>query len=236
MDPDASRFAPEWASIFELRAPLRRDHPYVNSGLLAFDADRHRNFLERWWELCDAMTECGPLRSPDDPVKFADQDALNALLMSEFADSAKVIERSVPMGLPEVADTEVVDVDHLECRYEGRIVPAMHSLRPPKPWMRPARYRLARSAYLTCLCRVLVGPDLRIVLDERTLPTWLRSGARASATRSVLYTLAKVPKPLFDWAYRTKVSTFGESPAGTSSSTSYVRRPSEDRRASAHHG
>ncbi len=66
--------------------------------------------LARWWDLCHQMTDCGR-RGSDDPIKFADQDALNALLMSDYADVACVIDSALPMGLPEMADTDVVDAE-----------------------------------------------------------------------------------------------------------------------------
>ena len=217
-DPDRTRVAPEWSSIFELEQPLRRDRDYVNSGLVAFDADRHRDFLARWWHLCHGMTECGRRRS-DDPIKYADQDALNALLMSEYADSARVINATVPMQSSDLAQAAVVDVDRLECSYEGRVVSALHSICWPKPWMWSARYQLARSAYLTCLLRLLHGPGLRITLEPRVLPRWLRAGAWGTTTRWLLHAIEKLPTPLFVWAYRTKVRLRGEAPVLTPTPT-----------------
>ena len=199
----AARRVPEWEQRFGLRAPLRDGRVYVNSGLLAFDAEAHGDFLDRWWQVCAALGRSGYQRS-DLHVKWADQDALNALLMSEFAHAARVLDDPVPMDDPEMAAVEIVDLDRLECRLQGRPVTALHSIGAPKPWLRDARFQLRPSPFLDCLRRLLVGDGLRLVVDRRKLPLWLRSGTRAAVTRSVLLQSDKVPRPVFGWAYRIK--------------------------------
>ena len=194
------RFTPEWASIFELREPLVRSDPYVNSGLLALDAGRNRSFLERWWGLCRALEIADP---PDHrgPIGFADQDALNALLMSEYRDARSIVsEPRFAIGHNTLRHTEVVDVDALRCTFDAQAVVALHSTSQPKPWAPRAQFLLRRSAYITCLRRCLSGPGLTITLPEEQLPRWLRNTPRATVELRVMQTVA----PLGRAAYKVK--------------------------------
>ena len=76
------RWFPEWHETLGLRAPLRPD-VYVNTGLVAFSTVHWPHLLERWREACELIPsrEMWGSRSP---FNAPDQDALNALLMSEI--------------------------------------------------------------------------------------------------------------------------------------------------------
>ena len=78
-DPD-HRWFEEWQRELALKAPLRRER-YTNSGFVAFSAEHWPWLLERWSELNEHVADM-PRRRPD-PYRDPDQDALNALLMSE---------------------------------------------------------------------------------------------------------------------------------------------------------
>lgn len=89
------RFFPEWHEIFGLSREPRRQ-TYVNAGLVAFSVDRWPALLRRWWEASERIIALGPpkLFSLDNesaaghPFAYNDQDALNALLMSEVPEGA----------------------------------------------------------------------------------------------------------------------------------------------------
>jgi hypothetical protein len=180
------RCLPEWEAIFGLHARIRPGIPYVNSGLVAFDAVRHRRFLARWWELCQQLCVSAPA-SDASPTGFADQDALNALLMSEYADDQAAGDANqVVLGSPALAATRIDDVESLECTRDGLPVVALHSLSQPKPWMPEARTMLRRNAFVPCLRRCLSGPGLTIELPEAMIPTWLRRGPSAGIEMHLL--------------------------------------------------
>lgn len=116
-DPNAGRWFSSWETSFELKAPLRRQ-TYVNAGFVAFSMEHWPDLLARFWELCGQTG--WPLRSPtgeafsrfdmeDQPLWAGDQDALNALLMSEIPPDA--------LGL--LPTTQEVYPDKL-MRHEGR--------------------------------------------------------------------------------------------------------------------
>ncbi len=171
----------EWSTLFGLRSPLVPGLQYLNTGVVAFDAVTHHSFMTRWWQLCrDMHFEAG--RSATDPLAYADQDAFNALLMSE--DVGRRGPDPAPtmvMGARNLAETRITDVDRLACEQEGRPVAALHSVSSPKPWTHDSRRLMRRNAYVTCLRRCLSGPDLAIALDDTQLPTWLRGTRRAAA-------------------------------------------------------
>src|SRR4051812_44185298 len=82
-DPIPDRWFAEWADTLELRAPLRRGK-YLNAGFVAVDVERWPSLLERWWELCARIPAEQLFVDQALPFWAADQDALNALLLSEL--------------------------------------------------------------------------------------------------------------------------------------------------------
>jgi len=192
------RFSAEWESLFGLRAPLVRHDPYVNSGLLALDTERNHGFLERWWQLCRSLEIAIP---PDHrgPIGFADQDALNALLMSEYRDARSVVaEPCFAIGHKTLRHTEVLDVDALRCVFGGQQTVALHATSQPKPWTPRAKFLLRRSAYVTCIRRCLSGPGLAIALPEDRLPIWLRDSRRATVELKARQQVAPVVRAAYN--------------------------------------
>jgi hypothetical protein len=190
------RFA-EWVDLFGLSASPR-PQPYVNAGFLALDTGRFAGFLERWETICEAMAD-RPIRVAtldlDDPLTWPDQDALNALLMTEVAPDAVAVQPvdTVAQGPWELATARVDDVRTLRCTRDGHALTLLHSWGAPKPWQTAARTKLPRTAYLTCLRRLLVGDDVTIRTTEELAP-WLRRGPlgaaalRLETTRTALRT------------------------------------------------
>lgn len=201
LDPWSDRWYSEWADVFGLRAPLRHE-PYVNSGVVIFAVDRHPELLDRWWELSRALDpdRVGRWRSYDVPTGLADQDALNALLMSEVA--ADAIER-----LPEIVhdpshfDLRVEDASQMVCRVgpDGRRAMFVHGIGVPKPWAPRAWRVMRRTAYVRCLERLLAstlrGDAAPLRLEPRDVPRWLRPG--------VVGWVARFGSDVWSWAART---------------------------------
>ena len=82
-DP-ARRWFADWGLIFRLERPLRRQ-VYVGAAFVAFSTTQFPHLLRRWWKCCDDLAQRLGSPPPDrtNPVALPDQDALNALLMSE---------------------------------------------------------------------------------------------------------------------------------------------------------
>ena len=196
----------EWQQVFELDAPLHHGLPYVNSGLVVFHADLQRRFIDRWWSLCRGLrVEFPP--SPDSPTGYADQDVLNALLMSEYVDDRVALEQpSMALGWDRLTATTVDDLDRLACSRDGVPVAALHSVARPKPWTDDARYMLRTNSYVTCLRRCLAGPDLTMALPDELLPSWLRPGKRSARTMRALQSYFRMRQR----AYRARSVVFGE--------------------------
>lgn len=189
---DQTRWFAAWHELFGLRAPLRRD-TYVNSGAVAFSQSRMPELLARWAELCGRMVG-EPVMSiattgRDYPFWLADQEALNALLLSEVP--ADDVVRAMPPGMVigprHLCAVRVEDVDRLRCTWEGEPVTLLHAVGTIKPWQTGARRELRRTAYLRCLRRCLTGPDLVVVVPADRLPPWLRPGPRSMVTAWALH-------------------------------------------------
>lgn len=182
-EPGVERCFPEWEQLFELQAPLR-PQTYVNTGFFAFDVARFPTLLERWADCCRRIPAEGILTGDhaSDPLWAGDQDALNALLMSE-----------VPVGAVEALPTaamahargmgrvQVVDQKTLAVR-DGTDEPWMlHYTWRPKPWQPEGWRRVKPDAYVVLLLRSLFGEGAAVALPVSSVPRWLRPGMEGKA-------------------------------------------------------
>lgn len=189
-DPEAERWFESWATVFELKAPLRRE-PYVNAGFIAFSVARWPSLLDRWWDLCKGIWHEPTLyeRRQDGPTAQGDQDALNALLMSEVpAGSVLLLDPArAPAADGLASGVEVVDAHTLRCRYRGIETAMLHSAGKRKPWIARDWAYLRRNAYVRLLRRLLTGNDVALRPASGDLPIWLRPGP-IGATSMLLIT------------------------------------------------
>ena len=175
-DPEHDRWFAEWREVFGLSSAPRRQ-TYVCSGFVAFSTTRWANLLERWWEACGRIASLPGYQEgapPLAPYAQTDQDALNALLMSELPSDAlsllPVDEQVFPWHFNRVNS---VDADALVCQYMGRQPSILHTPFRPKPWMSRG---VQRHVYLRFLRRLLTAPDVALSVPPRLLDIWLRRG------------------------------------------------------------
>jgi hypothetical protein len=186
----ADRWFAEWEEQFDLPDPPRHQ-PYRNAGFVALAPGAFPGLLERWAELCDRLADTRiDERAVDytSPTGLPDQDVFNALLMTEVqpeqlsaGDPALVSQGNEQLGA-----TRVVDPRAVVCERDGRRVLLLHSFSAPKPWEPSARGYLPDTAYLRCLRRLLVGPDLAVRASASA--AWLAPGLRGALTMRVLTT------------------------------------------------
>lgn len=185
VDRFAERRFAEWQSLFALPGPPRAQ-PYVNAGFMALDTVRFSEFVSRWRGLCDTManrTISVATLDVGDPLTWPDQDALNALLMSEITADRVAVQpaEAAAQGPWELSATRVVDPRTLRCTRADRPVTLLHAFGIPKPWQPEARTSLPRTAYLTGLRRLLTGDDVAIRTQE-PVASWLGPGLRGTAS------------------------------------------------------
>jgi hypothetical protein len=218
-DP-ASRWFADWGPIFGLERPLRRQ-VYVSAAFVAFSTTQFPHLLRRWWECCDDLAQRlgSPPSDRTNPVALPDQDALNALLMSEVpAGSIELLpQNAAAQGPRELAQTSVVDLRRLECRHAGQQTMLLHAYGRPKPWQSNAWRNLRRTAYVRCLRRLLNRSDARVCLDDRTLPVWLRPDARGAVTLHLLFGISWIRRQVTGAGRRIKVRARSAAPLPTSS-------------------
>ena len=166
----------EWEEIFELGAPLRSQR-YVNTAPLALSLDHWPHFLERWRRACARLPADWPSHGfVAGPVGLADQDALNALLMSEIPSEAIWTGPDGRTVHPDaLRDVEVIDAGSLTCRYRGGTPVVLHFGMTPKAWERPGWRRVrADDAYVRLLRRLLFDSRAPVRIAPREVPIWLR--------------------------------------------------------------
>jgi len=193
-ESSAARWFAEWERDFELAAPPRRQR-YVNAGFVAFSQEQWPELLKRWRQACSLIPPDRYARLPKLlPRKTAleresfwcgDQDALNAILMSELPEEALAL-RPAHEQPDWLGETELVDPRTLTCRYRGGETSILHFSLAPKPW-EPAGWRRAtRNAYIELFPRVVLADDVALTLEPGELPPWLRDDTRGRAARSGL--------------------------------------------------
>ncbi len=187
----------QWETDLQLRAPLRQQ-TYVNAGFLAFSTVHRPDFLPRWWELCSTVL---PNWEDDynSPYYWRDQEALNALLMSEIpADALEVLSKSGAPAFRDLKRTRVVDARSLASIFDGDETVVLHNAGPVKPWDPRKWYRLQRNAYLKVMPRVLFADDLPVRIRPDDVPGWLRDGVVPGAQRAGLTLFSDVTRGVVD--------------------------------------
>jgi hypothetical protein len=187
-DPESGRRFPEWQRLFELSG-LPRRQPYVSAGLVAFSVDHWPDFLPRWSAACRRIWSHPTIHEEarDWPTSQGDQDALNALLMTEFPREALTLlpVEAVPLG-PAEGRTRVVQLSSLSCTYRGRATLVVQTSGRPKPWGRRAWAGVGYGAYVRLLRRCLTGRGLTVRPPGLMFAPWLRSGPRGTIRLSYL--------------------------------------------------
>lgn len=177
-DPSVDRFFPEWERLFDLSRPPRTQ-PYVSTGFVAFSALHWPDLLGQWYAACEQVPRHRTLAQGaayEQPIALGDQDALNAVLMSEVPDTALMVlpkdERPVWMN----EWVELIDEKRLMCTYQGTPTKLLHADGIQKPWEISAWWRIQKDAYIVLMRRLIQGNDLTLSLDPSEVPIWLRRG------------------------------------------------------------
>jgi len=170
---DLRRWFEEWQDIFELRAPLRRQ-TYMNAGFMAVSSERWLWLVERWRELCLRLpSQTAELGHPE-ALAQRDQDALNALLMSEVTEQDLHLLPGYELDLRKVV---IADRTSLVCVADGRRQPILHLALSPKVFQRGGWRRVGmNTAYVRLMPRLLFEPDVALRLSPEDVPLWLRPG------------------------------------------------------------
>ena len=175
---DIEAYLAKSQDVFELEAPLRKQR-YANAGLVAFSTEHWPDFLERWERAC---THIDPSRIFDgnwhQPFWAGDQDALNALLMSEVpADAIAEGDQAETLLFDSVNDGTIEDEKTLRLSLNGVPIRFIHYGLSPKAWQRQGWRRIREDdTYARLLPRVLFADDVAVRLRGTRVPLWIRPG------------------------------------------------------------
>ena len=179
-DADHDRWFSEWQHLFALAAPPRRQ-TYVNSGFIAFSTKHWPTLLGRWRELSEAIptraTRAGGAEK-DTPFWDGDQDALNALLMSEIpAEAVQLLPRDeAPTHPRDRVVVTVQDERRLICSCRGTRTTFLHAAGNPKPWEMRRSALTRNDCFARLLPRVLFADDVALRASKRDVPLGYRPG------------------------------------------------------------
>lgn len=181
----------EWHELFRLAAPLRRQL-YLNSGFIALSVDHWPSLFGRWWEACEEIEAHVASGGDPEPVAQPDQDALNAILMSEIPPEAVDVLPEYEWHLDRV---DIEDAYTLRCRAGSDLQPLLHTPRSPKVWQ-PGGWRhveRATRAYVRLMPRVLFARDVEIRLAPSQVPFRLRPGRLSNLSAHAISTYNGLP-------------------------------------------
>ena len=164
-------------------------------GSVAFSVDHWPRLLEDWWAACLCVPADRMFTVEDQPFRYGDQDALNALLMSEVdAESIAVLPRW-GVSIPHERQPTVIDQNTLACMRDGGRVSILHHYGRPKVWSRTGRQRLRLSRNL---CPSL--PASGLWTRRRTETGFGRSAMVASSRLSAQIRLGVSPRSRLAWS------------------------------------
>lgn len=177
---------PEMVTTFELNSPLRPQRT-VNTSPLALSLDHWPDFLERWRRACERLPPDWPERGFG-PLGLADQDALNAILMSEIpAEAIWIGPETSTVHADELAAVQILDAGTLACLHRGETPVVLHYGLSPKAWHAPGWRRVrASDAYIRLLRRLLFARDAGIRLRRQEVPVWLWPGVMGRLAASLI--------------------------------------------------
>ena len=83
-DPESDRWFADWQGIFGLTSPPRSE-TYICAGVVVFSPAQLPDLIAKWWARCQLIADQPTVaEGAEGPTSQADQDALNAILMSEY--------------------------------------------------------------------------------------------------------------------------------------------------------
>ena len=115
------------------------------------------------------------------PRAYHDQDALNAMLMSELpAEALALIDGERVAASAEMPRVRCADAATLDCRLGQHRTLILHYMTSPKPWQRSGWITTSNDAYVRLLARLLGAGDVPISINDEEVPVGY-VGATASA-------------------------------------------------------
>jgi hypothetical protein len=187
-DPESDRWYGEWQGIFGLTSAPRKEDTYVCAGVVVFSPARLPELIAQWWARCQLIADHPTVaEGAVGPTAQADQDALNAILMSEYPAGTthyEDIDRfPAASELAYIRGTvTITDRAKLTCTFRGKPCIALHASGAPKPWLTHRGIR--RNAYVVLQSDMLTRPGLAVTVPEGDVPFWL---AKEPMGRAVLY-------------------------------------------------
>jgi hypothetical protein len=180
---ETPRFFPQWERLLRLGG-LRRG-PYLSSSALfvhrriALEALRVAEGRQGSLERNQTWLGNG---EREDPLFFADQDIINAAILSLLAaEQVVALDRRLE-AQPPFDGLRLLEPERLRCGYRDGTEPYLvhHYFR--KPWLS----RMRSNVYSRLLTRLLCEPDVALRPDPDALPLRLRRGPSAAIARTAV--------------------------------------------------
>jgi hypothetical protein len=176
---NVDRFVPEWGELLDLGELRRR--PYVCSALVCLGGETGAEvlrLLDDRQRRVDFEHTFFAADDPDYPLRFLDQDVLNAVIAA-VVDGERLESLDYRLATPiPFEGLRIVDERGPRCAFEDGTEPyLLHHILPTKPWLVPT----PEGVYTRLLRRLLSGPDLAVRPPAEEVPLRFRQGPLALA-------------------------------------------------------
>jgi hypothetical protein len=133
----------------------------------------------------------------EDPTSQPDQDALNAILMTELpGDAVHELPQGENVFEPAGPEVVITDLETLSCTRGHEPVRVIQASGSPKPWTwGTLRKRRLTRCYVHLLRRALAGEGLEIRLPPELLVPWLRTGPAGALAYVTVKAWFRAPGP-----------------------------------------
>ena len=198
-DPELDRRFEEWGELFRLNHELRPQE-FISAGFVAWSHLHWPDLLGRWRELCERIPAGATLSHGAtnlNPLAQGDQDALNALLMSEVPREAVAILPDAERPVWLTTRVRVVDEHTLSCRFDGHVPKLLHADGSRKPWQTRMWWRVRNDAYVRLLRRLIFADDALVSVEPAEVPIWLRPTTLGTACLQMLNAINAVTSFVF---------------------------------------
>ncbi len=188
VDPEPGRRFAEWEEIFALSRPPR-DQEYVSSGFVSWSTEHWPSLLGSWRDACERIPIGATLAhgaTSAGALAQGDQDALNAVLMTEVPADALFPLPNDERPVWRNTRVEVLDPKTLRCRIDGHATKLLHADGSRKPWQQRTWWRVRNDAYVRLFRRLLFSDDVAVAASPSEVPLWLRPGRAGTACLEVL--------------------------------------------------
>ena len=190
VDPEADRRFPEWEILFGLAHHRVSRNTFRRVSLPGRRSIGHSSSAAgvNSQSECRLQATLAHGAANNEALSQGDQDALNAVLMTEVPREALHLLADEERPVWRNTRVRVLEESTLTCEFDGHRTKLLHADGSRKPWQSRVWWRIRHDAYVRLLRRLLFANDVAVSVSRRDVPiclgpaSWVRRVSAASIT------------------------------------------------------